>query len=58
MIDIDTLGPQVETGAPALAEPAPPRHEDLAAQYLSAGNREMATRSSGRPLSLAFFRAI
>ena len=57
MIDIDTLGPQAETRAPAPAEPAPPRHEDLAAQYLSAGNREMATEEFWKAAELAFFRS-
>ena len=57
MIDIDTLGPQAETKAPPPAEPAPPRHEDLAAQYLSAGNREMATEEFWKAAELAFFRS-
>lgn len=57
MIDIDALGPQAETKAPPPAEPAPPRHEDLAAQYLSAGNREMATEEFWKAAELAFFRS-
>ncbi|MGH7681550.1 MAG: tetratricopeptide repeat protein [Candidatus Eiseniibacteriota bacterium] len=62
MIDIDALGPQVEAqSAPAPApppapEPAAPRHEDLAASYLSAGNREMATEEFWKAAELAFFK--
>ena len=38
------------------SESTPPRHEDLAASYLSAGNREMATEEFWKAAELAFFR--
>ena len=38
------------------AETAAPRHEDLAAGYLSAGNREMAAEEFWKAAELAFFR--
>jgi len=38
------------------AESAQPRHEDLAAGYLSAGNREMAAEEFWKAAELAFFR--
>ena len=54
--------PEVEEPEPAAAAPeaetAPPRHEDLAASYLSAGNREMAAEEFWKAAELAFFRAI
>ncbi|TMQ66746.1 MAG: tetratricopeptide repeat protein [Candidatus Eisenbacteria bacterium] len=52
--------PEVEEPEPAAAVPeaetAPPRHEDLAASYLSAGNREMAAEEFWKAAELAFFR--
>jgi len=64
MIDMDALGPEAEPDAPAPPPPAPaapepaaPRHEDLAASYLSAGNREMATEEFWKAAELAFFKS-
>jgi tetratricopeptide (TPR) repeat protein len=37
-------------------EAPPPRHEDLAAAYLSAGNRELAAEEYWKAAELAFFR--
>ena len=52
--------PEAEELEPAAAAPeaesAPPRHEDLAASYLSAGNREMAAEEFWKAAELAFFR--
>ena len=52
--------PEVEAPEPAAAaaevESAHPRHEDLAASYLSAGNREMAAEEFWKAAELAFFR--
>ena len=42
--------------AEAETESAQPRHEDLAASYLSAGNREMAAEEFWKAAELAFFR--
>jgi tetratricopeptide (TPR) repeat protein len=45
-----------EAAAAPEAETAPPRHEDLAASYLSAGNKEMAAEEFWKAAELAFFR--
>jgi len=49
-------GPPEPAAAAPEAESAAPRHEDLAAGYLSAGNREMAAEEFWKAAELAFFR--
>jgi tetratricopeptide (TPR) repeat protein len=49
------LGGGPAEAAPA-EEPPAPRHEDLAASYVSAGNRELATEEYWKAAELAFFR--
>ena len=50
-------GEEAEPAAAAPdAETTQPRHEDLAASYLSAGNREMAAEEFWKAAELAFFR--
>jgi tetratricopeptide (TPR) repeat protein len=49
-------GPSETAATAPEAEDAPPRHEDLAAGYLSAGNRELAAEEFWKAAELAFFR--
>ena len=44
------------TESPSEVEAPSPKHEDLAANYLSAGNLEMATEEFWKAAELAFFR--
>ena len=56
----DSPEPEIVHGAVEMhpeAEAPSPRHEDLAANYLSAGNREMATEEFWKAAELAFFRS-
>ena len=55
--EADEPEPPAEPAAAAReVESAQPRHEDLAAGYLSAGNREMAAEEFWKAAELAFFR--
>ena len=55
MIEPETIEEAAESEAEA--EAPSPSHEDLAANYLSAGNREMATEEFWKAAELAFFRS-
>ena len=50
----ETVGAEPSPSAPG--EPAPARHEDLAAGYLSAGNMELAAEEYWKAAEVAFFR--